>query len=125
MQSIIGGSLAALVGVAALFFGANAFARPQVLAGFGIPHTPTQDPTFQAWLRVKGVRDIAAGVSIFVVLAAGSPALLGGLILATTVIPIGDAAIVLRSNGPKSVAYGVHAATAAVELVTALLLLTA
>jgi hypothetical protein len=125
MQSVIGGSLAALVGVAGLYFAVNALSKPRALAGFGIPDTPTQDPVFHAWLRVKGVRDLAAAASIFIVLAVGTPALLGGLMLATALIPIGDAAIVLHSKGPKSIAYGVHAATAAVVLVAALLLLTA
>jgi hypothetical protein len=38
-------------------------------------------------------------------------------------IPIGDAIIVLRSNGPKAT-YGVHGATAVVLLATAALLFT-
>jgi len=44
--------------------------------------------------------------------------------LAASTIPIGDAIIVLRSNGPKATAYGVHGATAAVLLATAALLFT-
>ena len=42
--------------------------------------------------------------------------------LAATLIPIVDAITVLRSGGPKSIAYGVHGATAAVMLVTTALL---
>jgi hypothetical protein len=38
--------------------------------------------------------------------------------------PIGDAIIVLRSNGPKATVYGVHGATAIVLLATAALLFT-
>ena len=39
-------------------------------------------------------------------------------------MPIGDAIIVLRSNGPKATVYGVHGATAVVLLATAALLFT-
>ncbi|MFC9951574.1 DUF4267 domain-containing protein [Streptomyces prasinus] len=42
---------------------------------------------------------------------------------AATVIPVGDALIVLRSDGPKAAAYGMHGATAAVMLVIGTLLL--
>jgi len=35
------------------------------------------------------------------------------------IIPVGDAIIVLRGNGPKATVYGVHAATAAVMLAAA------
>jgi hypothetical protein len=43
---------------------------------------------------------------------------------AASMIPIGDAMIVLRHNGPKKIAYGVHGLTAATMLTTALLLIT-
>ncbi|WP_040792717.1 DUF4267 domain-containing protein [Nocardia paucivorans] len=125
MQSIIGSSLATVIAIAIVFMGASSFRAPQGAAGFGIPNSPIQDPAFRAWLRVKGVRDMASGVCIFVLLAAGTPALLGGLMLGLALIPIGDAAIVLRSRGPRSAAYGIHAAAAAVVLVAATLLLTA
>jgi hypothetical protein len=52
-------------------------------------------------------------------LAAGKPGLLGGFLLAASIIPVGDAIIVLRGNGPKATVYGVHAATAAVMLAAA------
>ena len=44
--------------------------------------------------------------------------------LAASTIPIGDAIIALRSNGPKATAYGVHGATAGVLLATAAFLFT-
>ncbi|WP_228003159.1 DUF4267 domain-containing protein [Nocardia australiensis] len=125
MQSIIGSSLAAIIGIAVVLMGSSFFWAPQGAVNFGIPHTPSQDPVLHAWLHVKGVRDMATGVCIFILLAAGTPALLGGLMLALALIPIGDAAIVLRSKGPKSAAYGIHAASAAVVLTVATLLLTA
>ncbi|CAM4150691.1 DUF4267 domain-containing protein [Kibdelosporangium persicum] len=117
--------LAALIGVGIIVIGARVFWAPQAAAGFGIPGTPTEDRTFQAWLTVKGVRDIASGIFVFVLLIGGSPHLLGWFMLAATGIPVGDALIVLRNKGPKAVAYGVHASTAAVMLVISVLLLVA
>ncbi|WP_227981169.1 DUF4267 domain-containing protein [Nocardia spumae] len=125
MQSIIGSSLAALIGIAVVAMGSSFLWAPQGAAGFGIPNSPLQDPAFRAWLRVKGIRDMAAGACILVLLAVGTPALLGGLVLTLALIPVGDAAIVLRDKGPKSAAYGVHASSAAVMFAVALLLLTA
>jgi hypothetical protein len=43
--------------------------------------------------------------------------------LAAAGIPVGDASIVLRSNGPKATAYGVFAATAAAMVAISVLLL--
>lgn len=117
--------LAGLIGVGIIAMGACAFWAPQAAAGFGIPGTPTEDPTFRAWLAVKAVRDMAAGIFVFIMLAAGSPQLLGWFMLAAAGIPAGDALIVLRSDGPKAAAYGVHGATAVVMLAISALLLLA
>ncbi len=115
--------LTALIGAFAVFFlGANPFRAPQAAAGFGIPGTPTSDPAFRAWLKVKAVRDVTTGLCTFILLAAATPHLLGWFMLATALIPTGDALIVLRSNGPRATAYGIHGATAAVMLATSLLL---
>jgi hypothetical protein len=117
--------LAALIGVGIIIIGARELWAPQAAAGFGIPDTPTGDGTFHAWLSVKAVRDIACGLFIFVLLAGAAPHLLGWFMLVATGIPIGDAVIVLRSNGPRAAAYGVHGATAVVMLTISLLLLFA
>jgi hypothetical protein len=45
------------------------------------------------------------------------------VILAATIIPLADAAIVLGNGGPKSIAWGVHGLTAAIMLITSALLL--
>jgi hypothetical protein len=70
------------------------------------------------------VRDIASGVIAFILLANGVPHLLGGFMLAASIIPFGDAITVLRHNGSKATAYGVHAGTVAVMLAAAALLFT-
>jgi hypothetical protein len=52
------------------------------------------------------------------------PHVLGWFEPAASTVPIGDAIIVLRSNGPKATVYGVHGATAVVLLAAAALLFT-
>lgn len=125
MLITIANVLAGLIGAGIIFIGALALRAPQGAAGFGIPDTPTEDATFQAWLAVKAVRDIASGLFIFILLVGATPHLLGWFMLAAAGIPTGDALIVLRSNGPKAVAYGVHGATAAVMVAISVLLLVA
>lgn len=76
-----------------------------------------------AYLSVKGVRDIATGLFVIILMIAGATHLLGWVMLAATIIPIVDATIVLRNGGSKSLAYGAHGVTAAVMLITTALLL--
>ncbi|TDQ52300.1 DUF4267 domain-containing protein [Actinorugispora endophytica] len=125
MLTTVATALAGLVGVAVIFMGALPFWAPRAAAGFGIPDTPTEDRSFRAWLTVKAMRDLACGLFVFVLLVGGTPHLLGWFILVMAVIPAGDALIVLRSNGPKATAYGVHGATAAVMLAISVPLLIA
>jgi hypothetical protein len=75
------------------------------------------------YLSVKGVRDVASGLMTFALIAAREPRALAGFLLAATVIPVGDAAIVLRRGGRKSTAYGIHGATAATMVATGAILL--
>jgi hypothetical protein len=56
-------------------------------------------------------------------MAAGATHLVGWMILAATIIPLADAAIVLRNGGSKAIAWGVHGVTAIVMVITAALLL--
>jgi len=125
MVTIVATVLAGLIGAGIIFVGALELRAPRTAVGFGIPDTPTEDHTFQAWLSVKAVRDIASGVFIFIVMVAAPPQVLGWFMLAATGIPAGDALIVLRSKGPRAAVYGVHGATAAVMLVISVLLLVA
>ena len=115
----IGYGLSGLLGLGIIFIGTRFLLAPQVAAAdFGIATGPGGGST-DPYLSVKGVRDIASGLVAFILLAAGVPHLLGGFMLAASIIPIGDAIIVLRRNGSKATAYGVHAATAAVMLAAA------
>ena len=119
----IGYVLAGLLGAGIIFIGARFIVAPRVAAaGYGVQPDLGQRST-AAYLSVKGIRDIASGLIVFALMAAGATHPLGWMILAATIIPLGDAAIVLRSGGPKSIAFGVHGVTAAVMLATSALLL--
>ncbi|GAA4869903.1 DUF4267 domain-containing protein [Pseudonocardia benzenivorans] len=115
--------LAGLVAAGIIVIGARVFWAPRAAAGFGIPHTPTEDRTVQAWLTVKGVRDMACGLFVVVLMLTATPHVLGWFMLAAAAIPVGDGLIVLRSKGAKAVAFGVHWGTAAVMVVISVLLL--
>ena len=77
------------------------------------------------WLYVKGVRDIASGIFTFILLINQAPHVLGVFMAAASIIPIGDAAIVLRSGGTRAAAFGIHGVTAVVMLAAGVALLMA
>lgn len=122
-MTAIGYVLAGLLAAAIIFIGARFLVAPRVAAaGYGV--LPDLDqPGAGAYLSVKGIRDIAAGLFVVILMAAGATHLVGWVILAATIIPIADAAIVLRYGGSRSVAWGVHGGTAVAMLVTTALLL--
>ncbi|MER7196395.1 hypothetical protein CG723_22270 [Streptomyces sp. CB01635] len=115
----------ALLGAALIFMGGRAFTTPQATVGFGIPDTPADDPASRPWLRVKGLREIACGVFVFVfvLMLVATTIPLGWYVMALAAIPAGDAVVVLRSGGPKAAAYGIHGASAVVMLMTSIGLL--
>ena len=120
----IGYGLSGLLGAGIIVIGARFLVVPRAAAaGYGLT-TEQGGAASDPYLAVKGVRDIASGVVVFVLLGAGKPHVLGRYLVATSIIPMGDAIIVLRGNGPKATAYGVHGTTAAVMLGTAALLLS-
>jgi hypothetical protein len=122
MLTIIGSIIAGLIAAGIIVLGARYVWAPQAAVAFGIPRAPVTDQAFRSWVRVKGVRDIASGVFAAILLGYGSGHLLGWFMLAAALIPVGDATV-MRSGGPRSAVYGIHAATAAVMLAGALLLL--
>lgn len=126
LASIISG----VIGVSIILVGVRFLLVPQAAAaGFGVPaeppgaHIPAAIP--YPWLYAKGVRDIASGIFIWVLLANRAPHLLGAFMAAASIIPVGDAVIVLRSGGTRAAAFGIHGATAAVALAASAALLMA
>ena len=119
----IGYTLAGVIAAGIVFIGARFIAAPRVAAaGYGV-QPDLEEPCSRAYLNVKGIRDIASGLFVFILMAAGATHLLGWVILAATIIPLADAAIVLGNGGAKSIALGVHGLTAAVMIMTSALLL--
>jgi hypothetical protein len=115
--------LAGLIAAAIIVIGARFLVAPRAAAaGYGVEPDLDQRSA-GAYLSVKGVRDIASGLFVAILIAAGATHLLGWVLLAATIIPIADTAIVLANGGPKSIAWGVHAVTAAVMVTTSALLL--
>jgi hypothetical protein len=118
----IGYALSGLVGLGITAVGTRFLVSPaKAAAAYGISvgqEVSGADP----YLSVKGVRDVASGLMTFVLIAERQPRVLAGFLLAATVIPVGDAVIVLRRGGRKTTAYGVHGATAAAMVATAAIL---
>ena len=130
MSVIIASVVAGLIGVAILFIGARFLLAPQAAAaGYGVPVEPrlAQAPAASPypWLYVKGVRDIASGVFIAILLVNRTPHLLGAFMAAASLIPLGDMVIVLSSGGTRAAAFGIHGATALVILAASAALLMA
>jgi len=120
--------ISGLIGVGIILIGVRFLLAPQVAAaGYGVPAEPPSAQTSSdapyPWLYVKGVRDIASGIFISILLANRAPHLLGAFMAAASIIPVGDAVIVLRSGGTRAAAFGIHGATAAVMLAAGVALL--
>ncbi|GAA4536125.1 DUF4267 domain-containing protein [Mycobacterium paraffinicum] len=123
MTTTIGYTLSGLLAAGIIFIGARFLVAPRVAAaGYGV--LPDLDrPGAGAYLSVKGIRDIATGVFVIILMIAGTTHLIGWVMLAATIVPLVDATIVLRNGGSKSIAWGVHGVTAVVMLITTALLL--
>jgi len=123
ITTAIGYVLAGLLAAGIIFIGARFLVAPRVAAaGYGVPADLDQ-PSADAYLSVKGVRDIATGLFVVILLIAGATHLAGWVMLAATIVPLADATIVLRNDGSRATAWGVHGVTAAVMIITSALLL--
>lgn len=117
--------LAALIAVGIIVIGCFYLASPErILGSFGLK-PPASDADTRAWLRPKGIRDIASGLVILTMMLAADKRLVGMALLVYAIIPLGDMSIVLGSGGSRSRAFSVHGVTCAVMLVVGLLLIHA
>ena len=122
IMSYTAAALAALVGVGVIAIGTRYLIAPIASgATFGFPGRPASDAT--PWLNLKGVRDIVSGLVIFALLGTGQLHTVGIFMLVAALIPVGDALMVLRHGGSRSLAYGMHGGTAAAMVVIGSLLL--
>ena len=85
---------------------------------------PEEGPNIAWWLRLQGTRDIVSGLVVLALVMWGSPYLLGIVLLIEAVVPAGDMSLVLAAKGSAARAFGIHALTAVLMVVAAVLLLT-
>jgi uncharacterized membrane protein len=117
--------LAALIAVGIIVIGCFYLASPERVSGsFGLK-PPASDADTRAWLRLKGIRDVASGLVVLAMMLAADNRTAGIVLLVLAIIPFGDMTNILGSGGSKSTAFSVHGVTCAVMLVVGFLLIHA
>ena len=125
MHNVIPLTLAALIAAGIIVIGCFYLVSPERMSGsFGLK-PPASDADTRAWLRLKGIRDVASGLVVLAMMATADWRLVGIALLVEAVIPFGDMSISLGSGGRKATAFSVHGVTCAVILVVGLLLIHA
>jgi hypothetical protein len=125
MHDAIPLSLAVLVSVAIVVIGCFYVTFPQrILGGFGLK-PPAPDPDTRAWLRLKGIRDVASGFAVLTLMLTTDSRTVGIVLLVFATIPFGDMSNILVSGGRKVTALSVHGVTCMVMLFAGLLLIHA
>jgi len=117
--------LATLLAVGIIVIGCFYLISPKrILGTFGLK-PPASDADTLAWLRLKGVRDVAAGLVVLAMMLTADARLVGIALLVEAVLPLGDMSINLACGGRKATAFSVHGVTLMVMLVVGLLLIHA
>jgi uncharacterized membrane protein len=115
--------VAGLVALAIIAIGIQYVARPRAAArSFGLP-LPEAGPHVDAWLRLKGVRDIVAGLGVLAFMVWGGQRGVGLILLVDAVIPLGDMLVVLGGKGSVRLALGMHGLTAVAMILAGVTLL--
>jgi hypothetical protein len=115
--------LAALIAVGIIAIGCFYLVSPErILGTFGLK-PPASDADTLAWLRPKGIRDVASGLVVLTMMLTADSRSVGIVLLVFAIIPFGDMSNILSSGGSKSKAFSVHGVTCAVMLVVGLLLI--
>ena len=117
--------LVALIAVGVIVIGCFYLVSPgRVLGSFGLK-PPASDADTLAWLRLKGVRDVASGLAVLTMMLTTDSRTVGIVLLVFAIIPFGDMSNILVSGGRKATAFSVHGVTCAVMLFAGLLLIHA
>ena len=125
MYNAIPLSLAALIAVGIIVIGCSYLVSPERISGsFGLK-PPASDADTRAWLRLKGIRDVVAGLVVLTMILTAGWRSVGIVLLVESIIALGDMSIILGSGGSKSRAFSMHGVTGAVMLVVGLLLIHA
>ena len=123
MRAVILLSVAILISVGIMVIGCFYVVSPQrISGGFGLK-APASDADTSAWLRLKGIRDIASGLAVLTLMLTTGSRTVGIVLLVFSIIPFGDMSNILVSGGRKAKAFFVHGVTCAVMLFVGLLLI--
>ncbi|RJL35702.1 DUF4267 domain-containing protein [Bailinhaonella thermotolerans] len=115
-------TLAAAATLFVLVLGLSYILIPETLApGFGLPTWPAGDGG--GFLVTKGIRELAMGLVLGVLLMTGHRRALGWVLLMEAVAPLGDMINVLSHDGSVATAFGVHCLTSALLATVGLLTL--
>src|SRR5262249_40067429 len=98
--------LAALLAVGIIIIGCFYLVSPERISGtFGLK-PPASDADSRAWLRPKGIRDIAAGLIVLAMMLTADWRLVGIALLVEAVIPFGRHVMKWRSQYPCTMRLG-------------------
>jgi hypothetical protein len=86
---------------------------------FGLP-LPEEGANVAWWLRLKGVRDIVAGLVVLAAMLWGGHRILGIALLIQAMIPLGDMSLILAARGSSKRAFAIHGLTAALMILAAI-----
>ena len=99
MYSTLALSVAALIAVSIIVIGCFYLAAPErILGSFGLK-LPAPDADTRAWLRLKGIRDIASGAVVLTMMLTATSRTTGIVLLVLAIIPLGDMSNILVSGG--------------------------
>jgi hypothetical protein len=125
MHNAIPLSLASLVAAGIIVIGCFYLLSPERISGtFGL-RPPASDADTRAWLRPKGIRDIASGLILLAMMLTADARMVGMVLLVLAIIPFGDMSIILGSGGRKATAFSVHGLTCAGMVAAGLMLIQA
>ena len=109
-----------LVALAIIAIGTGYIASPTTMVrSFGLP-LPGNDANIPSWLRLKGVRDIVAGLLVLAFMVWGVEREIGIVLLVEALIPVGDMLVILAAKGSVRSALGIHGLTAAIMVLAAI-----
>ncbi|MGX4768869.1 DUF4267 domain-containing protein [Bradyrhizobium guangdongense] len=111
--------IGSVLALAIIAIGTLYVARPLTATqSFGLP-LPGEAANIAWWLRLKGVRDIASGLTVLALIMWGTPSAVGIVLLVEAVIPLGDMLVILSAKGSIKSALGMHGLTAVIMILTA------
>src|SRR5271154_7516633 len=103
--------MALLLALAIIAIGTQYVVSPRTATrSFGLP-LPEDGANIAWWLRLKGVRDIVAGLAVLAFMAWGAPRGVGIILLVEAIIPVGDMLLILAAKGSTKSAFGIHGIT--------------